>query len=180
MDKRCNITLLLIKFYEQGFPVHIYLLLFTLDVYNRNQNAMWKISWIKICYVGLVSVCAPLTIHSGKCFNINKFHRNHRKKLFLLISFTFGAVNFQEDFIASLTFNYVNKFILLLLQQDGSIEFEEFIRALSITSRGNLDEKLHCKYNLLFVNKVFLLPCCEIVMSVLGLLLEDSLRVHGQ
>lgn len=45
---------------------------------------------------------------------------------------------------------------------DGAIEFEEFIRALSITSRGNLDEKLNCNYTIILILQIDFPPSSSI------------------
>uniref|UniRef100_A0A8C9NZK8 Neuronal calcium sensor 1 n=1 Tax=Spermophilus dauricus TaxID=99837 RepID=A0A8C9NZK8_SPEDA len=85
-------------------------------------------------------VCAPLTM--GHCFR-------HRYKGFIkdCPSGQLDAAGFQKIYKQFFPFGDPTKFATFVFNvfdenKDGRIEFSEFIQALSVTSRGTLDEKL--------------------------------------
>lgn len=74
----------------------------------------------------------------------------------------------------------LNFFIFIFSLKDGSINFTEFITALSITSRGSLDEKLECEYCLhSFFSSFHKLPT-QVKKYIIYILWSQALQTESQ
>lgn len=103
------------------------------------------------------------------CASSNVLVRHLHRKIYMCTWVASSSLHIQRNSLILLN-NFIPFFLSLSLsflpfrtrKQDGSIEFEEFIRALSITSRGNLDEKLNCAF---FTKKFLIIETLKMFVS---------------
>ncbi|KAE9413550.1 hypothetical protein Angca_009365, partial [Angiostrongylus cantonensis] len=100
-------------------------IIISLILVTEKEIKQWYKGFVRDCPNGMLTEAASSHIRSG-------FQKIYKQ---------FFPQGDPSDF-ASFVFKVFDE------NKDGAIEFHEFIRALSITSRGNLDEKLHWAFKL--------------------------------